>query len=729
MNHRLRSNLRIFLVMISATLVTHATVVSAQTPAPLSSPTSPAMSVKPSTPSAPPVAKKVPKTFENFGDKRVDDYFWLREKEDPAVVEYLKAENAYFDSVMGHLKPFQETLYKDMLGRIKETDDSVPYFMRGNWYVTKTEEGKQYPIYTRRKGTLEAKEEVLLDGNELAKGKAFMSIGSMSVSPDNKWLAYSVDFTGYRQYTMQFKNLETGEVLTDKIERVTSVAWANDNKTVFYVTEDATTKRSNQLYRHVLGAKTDKLLFEEKDELYTIGVESTRSRAFIIVTSESSETTEQRILDANKADGEFSVYLKRKDNIKYFVDHHDKSFLIVTNDTGRNSRLVKAALTIPGEKKTWKEVIPHRKDVKLDGVDVFRDYFVAVEKKGGLPQLRVFDMKTMKPHDIAFPEAAYDATPGQNAEFDSSLYRFNYGSLVTPNSVFDYDVAKRERILKKQQPVLGGYKPEDYQVERIMATAKDGVKVPISLVYKKSLRKAGVAQPTLLYAYGSYGFSFPLSFRSSRLAMLDRGMVFAIASIRGGGDMGKQWHDDGKMMKKMNTFTDFVASAEHLIAQKYTEPAKLVIQGGSAGGLLMGAVTNLRPDLFKAVVSQVPFVDVMNTMLDASLPLTVGEYLEWGNPNQEKAYKYMRTYSPYDNLKRGAYPAILVETSLNDSQVGYWEAAKYVAKLRTLKTDNNPLLMRTNLDAGHGGASGRYDYLKEIASTYSFVLWQMGITK
>jgi oligopeptidase B len=687
------------------------------------------MSVKPSTPSAPPVAKKVPKTFENFGDKRVDDYFWLREKEDPAVVEYLKAENAYFDSVMGHLKPFQETLYKDMLGRIKETDDSVPYFMRGNWYVTKTEEGKQYPIYTRRKGTLEAKEEVLLDGNELAKGKAFMSIGSMSVSPDNKWLAYSVDFTGYRQYTMQFKNLETGEVLTDKIERVTSVAWANDNKTVFYVTEDATTKRSNQLYRHVLGAKTDKLLFEEKDELYTIGVESTRSRAFIIVTSESSETTEQRILDANKADGEFSVYLKRKDNIKYFVDHHDKSFLIVTNDTGRNSRLVKAALTIPGEKKTWKEVIPHRKDVKLDGVDVFRDYFVAVEKKGGLPQLRVFDMKTMKPHDIAFPEAAYDATPGQNAEFDSSLYRFNYGSLVTPNSVFDYDVAKRERILKKQQPVLGGYKPEDYQVERIMATAKDGVKVPISLVYKKSLRKAGVAQPTLLYAYGSYGFSFPLSFRSSRLAMLDRGMVFAIASIRGGGDMGKQWHDDGKMMKKMNTFTDFVASAEHLIAQKYTEPAKLVIQGGSAGGLLMGAVTNLRPDLFKAVVSQVPFVDVMNTMLDASLPLTVGEYLEWGNPNQEKAYKYMRTYSPYDNLKRGAYPAILVETSLNDSQVGYWEAAKYVAKLRTLKTDNNPLLMRTNLDAGHGGASGRYDYLKEIASTYSFVLWQMGITK
>jgi len=677
----------------------------------------------------PPVAKKIPKTFENFGDKRVDDYFWLREKSDPAVVDYLKAENAYLDSVMGNLKPFQETLYKDMLGRIKETDDSVPYFMRGYWYVTKTEMGKQYPIYTRRKGTMDAKDEVMLDGNELAKGKAFMSIGSMSISPDSKWLAYSVDFTGFRQYTLYFKNLESGELLADKIERVTSVAWANDNKTIFYVTEDATTKRSNQLYRHVLGAKDDKLVFEEKDELYNLGVEATRSRGYIIAGSESSETTEQRVLDANLPDGEFKVYQKRKDNIKYYLDHHEKSFLIVTNDKGRNFRLVKAPASLVADTKTWKEVIPHRKDVKLDGVDVFKDYFVATEKKGGLPQLRVFDAKTLKAHDISFPEAAYDASPGQNAEFDTKLYRFNYGSLVTPNSVFDYDIAKRERTLKKQQPVLGGYQADEYQVERIMATAKDGVKVPISLVYKKSLRKPGVAQPTLLYGYGSYGISLPLGFRSSRLALLDRGVVYAIAHIRGGGEMGKQWHDDGKMMKKMNTFTDFVSAAEHLIANKYTDSSKLVIQGGSAGGLLMGAVTNLRPDLFKAVVSQVPFVDVMSTMLDASLPLTVGEYLEWGNPNQEKAYKYMRTYSPYDNLKRGSYPAMLVETSLNDSQVMYWEPAKYVAKLRTLKTDNSPLLLKTNLDAGHGGASGRYDYLKEIAITYSFVLWQLGISK
>ncbi len=715
---------RMLAVLASVVLLQLATPAVAQTAA------APSTSQSSSVPVVmPPIAKKIPQSFEKFGDKRVDDYFWLRDKTDPSVVEYLKAENAYLDSVIGHLKPFQETLYKDMLGRIKETDDSVPYFMRGYWYVTKTEEGKQYSIYTRRKGALDAKGDVLLDGNELAKDKPYMGIGTMSISVDNKWLAYSVDFTGFRQYTLQFKNLETGEVLADRIERVTSVAWANDNETVFYVTEDATTKRSNQLHRHTLGGKDDKLLYEEKDELYGIGVDTTRSRAYIILTSESSETTEQRILDANKSDGEFAVYAKRAENIKYYVDHHDKSFLVMTNDMGRNSRLIKAPVSLKADKKTWQEIIPHRKDVKLDGVDVFKAFFVAVEKKAGLPQLRVFDIKTLKAHDIAFPEVAYDATPGQNAEFDSTLYRFNYGSLVTPNSVFDYNIATRERVLKKQQPVLGDYKPDEYQVERITATAKGGVKVPISIVYKKALRKVGVPQPTLLYAYGSYGVSMPLAFRSNRLALLDRGVIFAIAHIRGGGEMGKQWHDDGKMMKKMNTFSDFVSSAEHMIAQKYTQPSKLAIQGGSAGGLLMGAVTNLRPALFKAVVSQVPFVDVMNTMLDATLPLTVGEYLEWGNPNQEKAYKYMRSYSPYDNLKRGTYPAMLVETSLNDSQVMYWEPAKYVAKLRTLKTDSNPLLLKTNLDAGHGGASGRYDYLKEIAFTYSFVLSQLGITK
>ncbi len=683
-----------------------------------------------STTPMPPVAAKKPKTFENFGDKRVDDYFWLRDKSVSEVTDYLKAENVYTDAFMKPHEAFRETLYKDMLSRIKETDENVPYQKGDYWYYSRTEMGKQYSIYARKKGALTATEEVILDLNELAKGKPFLGLGSFSVSPNGKLLAYSLDITGFRQYTLNVKDLESGKTLDDKAERVTSVAWANDNKTLFYVTEDETTKRSDRLFRHAIGGKAEEL-FNEKDELYGISVDSTRDMAYIILDSGSSETSEQYLLDANKPQGTFTSYLKRKENIKYSIDHHGKDFYIVTNDKGRNYRLVvapAAGLANKADKKNWKELIPHRKDVKLDGVDMFRDFFVAIEKTAGLPQLRVFDVKTKKPHNITFPEAAFEASPGQNAEFDTKLYRFNYGSLVTPGSVFDYDVATRQRTLKKQQPVLGGYDTKDYQSERVMVTAADGTKVPMSLVYKKSLKKSG-PQPTLLYAYGSYGISMPLSFRSSRLALLDRGMIFAIAHIRGGGEMGKQWHDDGKMMKKMNTFTDFIDAAKYLIDKKYTQPSQLVIQGGSAGGLLMGAVTNMRPDLFKAVVSQVPFVDVMNTMLDASLPLTVGEYLEWGNPNEEKPYKYMRSYSPYDNIEKKAYPSILVETSLNDSQVMYWEPAKYVAKLRTQKTDTNPLLLKTNMDAGHGGASGRYDYLKEIAYTYSFVLSQMGITQ
>ncbi len=672
----------------------------------------------------PPVAAKKPQTFEKFGDKRVDDYFWLRDKSNSEVIDYLKAENAYREAMMAPLKPLQEQLYKDMLSRIKETDENVPYRKGEYWYYSRTEMGKQYNIYCRKKGSLDAKEEVVLDLNEFGKDNKFVGLGSYNVSPDGKLLAYSTDFTGFRQYTLRVKNLETGQSLADSAERVTSVAWANDNKTLFYVTEDKTTKRSDRLFRHVLGGKAEEL-YHEKDELYNIGVESTRSHGFIILVSESSETNETWLLDANKPDGKFASYLPRKENIKNYIDHAGNELFIVTNDKGRNYRLVTAPLG-KADKAKWREIIPHRKDVKLDGVDMFKDFFVAVEKTNGLPQLRFFDMKTRKPHSMAFPEPAYDASPGQNAEFDTKLYRFNYGSLVTPESVYDYDVATRERTLKKQQPVLGGYSIADYQSERIMATAKDGTKIPISLVYKKSLKKNG-PQPTLLYGYGSYGISMPANFRSNRLALLDRGMIFAIAHIRGGGEMGKAWHDNGKMMKKMNTFTDFIAAAEHLIAQKYTEPRLLAIQGGSAGGLLMGAVTNLRPDLFKAVVSQVPFVDVMNTMLDSSLPLTVGEYLEWGNPNEEKAYKYMRSYSPYENLARKAYPSILVETSLNDSQVMYWEPAKYVARLRTLKTDNNPLYLKTVMEAGHGGASGRYDALKEVAVTYAFILSELGI--
>jgi len=673
----------------------------------------------------PPIAAKKPKTFENFGDKRVDDYFWLRDKAAPDVIDYLKAENAYLAAFMQPHEAFRETLYKDMLSRIKETDENVPYKKGDYWYYSRTEMGKQYSIYARKKGSLAATEEVILDLNELAKGKAFLGLGSFSVSPNGKLLAYSTDVTGFRQYTLNFKDLDSGKTLEDTAERVTSVAWANDNKTIFFVTENATTKRSDRLYRHVLGGKPEEL-FNEKDELYGISVDSTRDKAYIILDASSSETTEQYLLDANKPQGKFNSYLKRKENIKYSIDHQGKQFYIVTNDKGRNYRLVVTPIG-KADPKTWKELIPHRKDVKLDGVDMFKDFFVAIEKTAGLPQLRVFDIKTGKPHSITFPETAFEASPGQNAEFDTKLYRFNYGSLVTPRSVFDYDVATRGRTLKKQQPVLGGYDIKDYQSERVVVTAADGTKVPMSLMYKKSLKKSG-PQPTLLYAYGSYGLSMPLAFSSSRLALLDRGMIFAIAHIRGGGEMGKQWHDDGKMMKKMNTFTDFIDAAKFLVENKYTDSSQLVIQGGSAGGLLMGAVVNMRPDLFKAVVSQVPFVDVMNTMLDATLPLTVGEYLEWGNPNEEKAYKYMRSYSPYDNMERKAYPSILVETSLNDSQVMYWEPAKYVAKMRTFKTDTNPLLLKTNMDAGHGGASGRYDYLKEIAYTYSFVLSQVGIT-
>lgn len=678
----------------------------------------------------PPIAAKKPKTFENFGDKRVDDYFWLREKSAPDVIDYLKAENVYTDAFMKPYATFRETLYKDMLARIKETDENVPYRKGEYWYYSRTEMGKQYSIYARKKNSLAGNEEVILDLNELASGKAFLGLGSFDVSPNGKLLAYSLDSTGFRQYTLNFKDLQSGKTLVDKAERVTSLAWANDNKTVFYVTEDQTTKRSDRLFRLVLGGKAEQI-FNEKDELYGINVGTTRDRALVVLDAESAETNEQYLLDANSPQGKFTSYLRRVDNIKYQIDHRGQQLYIVTNDKGRNYRLVTAPYAgsaTAGNPRDWKELIAHRPDVKLDSVDMFQDFFVAIEKAAGLPQLRVFDVATNKFHSISFPEDAFEASAGQNAEFDTKLYRFNYGSLVTPGSVFDYDVAKRERILKKQQPVLGGYDTKDYHSERVMVIAADGTKVPLSLVYKKSLKKNG-PQPTLLYGYGSYGISMPLAFRSSRLALLDRGMIFAIAHIRGGGEMGKQWHDDGKMMKKNNTFTDFIDSAKYLIENKYTDSKQLIIQGGSAGGLLMGAVTNLRPDLFKAVVSQVPFVDVINTMLDASLPLTVGEYLEWGNPNEEKSYKYMRAYSPYDNIEKKAYPSILVETSLNDSQVMYWEPAKYVARMRTQKTDTNPLLLRTNMDAGHGGASGRYDYLKEIAYTYSFMLSQVGITQ
>lgn len=680
-----------------------------------------------SVPVKPPVARKAPKVTTTHGDRLTDDYFWLREKSSPEVIKFLEAENRYTDAVMKPTAAFQESLYKEMLARIKETDLSVPVKDGEYFYYSRTEQGKQYPIFCRKKGSLQASEEITLDVNELAAGKQFMSVGAYNISDDGHLLAYSTDDTGFRQYKLFVKDLRTGQTTPALAGRVTSVAWAGDNRTLFYTTEDAVTKRSDKFFRQALGQPEGELLFEEKDELYRIFAGKSRSKSWIFLISASSTTSETRYLAADKPTGALKVLLPREQNHEYYVDHHGQYFYIRTNDKGRNFRLVTAPVSAP-DKKNWKEVLPHRDAVMLEDLDCFAGHLVIYERENGLPKLKITDLASNKSHDIEFPEPVYAAFGSANPEFNTTKFRFSYQSFITPSSIFEYDVKTRQRELLKEQPVLGGYDRTKYQSERVYATASDGTRVPISLVYKKGVKRDGSA-PMLLYAYGSYGVSIPVGFSSARLSLLDRGVVYALAHIRGGGDMGKIWHEQGRLMHKKNTFTDFIACAEHLIKAKYTSSDRLVIQGGSAGGLLMGAVTNLRPDLFKAVVSQVPFVDVMNTMLDASLPLTVGEYLEWGNPNEKEAYFYMKSYSPYDNIAAKNYPNILVKTSLNDSQVMYWEPAKYVAKLRALKTDHNVLLLKTNMGAGHGGASGRYDALKETAFDYAYILGQVGITK
>ena len=677
-------------------------------------------------PPQPPVAKKVPKMDVLHGERRVDDYYWLRDKTKPEVISYLEAENAYTASVMKPTEAFQEALYQEMLGRIKQTDLSVPYRYGGYYYYSRTEEGKQYPIHCRKKASLDAPEQVTLDLNELAKGHKFMALGAYAVSDDGNLLAYSTDNTGFRQYTLRVKDLRTGEVLVDAREKVVSVAWAADNHTLFYTVEDAA-KRSYRLYRHRLGSTDDQLIYEEKDERFSIGVERTRSHAYLLMTSASHTASEVRYLPATQPEGEWRVVAAREPLHEYEVDHRGDRFYIRTNSGGRNFRLVSAPVSDP-DKENWMEVIPHRPSVMLEGMDFFANYYVLLEREDGLQRLRVADLRTGQWHRIEFPEPAYAASPAQNREFETATFRFAYQSPITPPSVFDYDMDKRERKLLKQTEVLGGYDPARYQVERLFATPADGARIPISVVYKKGMKRDATA-PMLLTGYGSYGFSLPPSFSSNRISLLDRGMVFAIAHVRGGGEMGKAWHDQGRMMNKKNTFTDFIAVAESLIARKFTSKDRLVITGGSAGGLLMGAVTNMRPDLFHAVVSLVPFVDVINTMADASIPLTVGEFEEWGNPKTKAEFDYIKTYSPYDNIERKAYPAILVRTSLNDSQVMYWEPAKYVAKLRSMKTDSNVLLLKTNMAAGHGGASGRYDFLREQAFDYAFILTQVGISK
>jgi len=673
----------------------------------------------------PPMAEKKTKTTNIHGVTLVDDYFWIREKSNPSVLAHLKAEDAYAESLMKHTTPLQEKLYNEMLSHIKQTDTNVPYRYGNHFYYSRTEEGKQYPIFCRKKGNLEAPEEVILDMNELAKGHSFMGIGVLSPSDDGNLLAYSTDSTGYRQFTLQVKDLRTGQVFPEKIERVTAVVWANDNKTLFYVTEDATTKRSDKFFRHLLGSDKTDLVYEEKDELFDISASRSRDKAVIFLEAFSKTSTESRYLLASEPNSELKVILARQPDHEYDTDYRDNLFYIRTNKGAKNFRIVTAPVSDPSE-KNWKEFVAHNPAVKLDAISLFSNHAVLSEWENGLQQLEVLDFKTNKRHRIKFPEPVYSAGLNANREFDTSVVRFGYNSLVTPFSVFDYDMNTGKTTLLKQVEVPGGFDRTNYKSERVFATASDGTKIPMSIVYRKGVKLDGSA-PLLLYGYGSYGASIPPTFSSNRLSLLDRGVIFVIGHIRGGGEMGEEWRQAGRMMKKMNTFTDFIACAEALIQQKYTSKDRLVIQGGSAGGLLVGVVSNLRPDLFKAVVSQVPFVDVLNTMLDASIPLTTSEYIEWGNPNEKAAFEYMKTYSPYDNVAKKDYPAMLVKVSLNDSQVPYWEGTKLVAKLRALKTDSNPLLLKVNFGAGHGGASGRYDALRETAFDYAFMLWQMGV--
>jgi oligopeptidase B len=676
---------------------------------------------------APPVAKKAPKSTEINGRTLVDNYYWLRDKKNPEVKAYLEAENTYTDAVMKPTEGLQKKLYDEMLSRIKETDVEVPYKEGEYFYYSRTEAGKQYQIHCRKKGSLEAPEEVVLDVNELAKGQKFISLGAYNVSDDGNLLAYTTDNTGFRQFTLAVKDLRTGRVLVDRAERVGSVVWANDNKTIFYSVEDETTKRQYRMYRHTAGTNgSDKLVYEEKDERFDVFAGKTRSKAYIFMFSASHTTSEVRYIPAGEPMAEWKVMEPRKQDVEYYPDHNGNFFYIRVNDTGRNFRLVKAAVADP-RSQNWQEVVAHRPNVMLDDMDFFKNYYVLSERENGLPQIRVTDLRSGESRRLEFPEAAYASYPYINREYDTTKFRYGYQSFITPRSVFEYDMANGKSTLLKQKEVPGGYDRARYQVEQIYATASDGVKIPISVVHLKGAKLDGKG-PIYLTGYGSYGISYDIGFNSDLFSLVDRGVVAAVAHIRGGGEMGKAWHDDGRMMHKKNSFTDFVASAEYLVAHGYGSKDRLVIEGRSAGGLLMGAVLNMRPDLFHAALVGVPFVDVMNTMLDETLPLTVGEFEEWGNPKEKPAFDYMMTYSPYDNIEAKKYPNMLVRTSFNDSQVMYWEPAKYVAKMRAIRTDHNIMILKTNMNpAGHGGASGRYDRLHETAFDYAYFLTQMGI--
>ncbi len=671
---------------------------------------------------APPVAPKKPKIIQMHGDEITDNYFWMRDKSNPEVLAYLNSENAYTDQMLAHTKDTQQKLYDEMLARIQESDVEVPYRDGDYFYYSRTEKGKQYTIFCRKKGSLDAPEEVMLDLNQLAVGKKFMGLGAMDISDDGRLLAYSTDETGFRIYNLAIKDLSTGKLLSDHAENVSSVFWAGDNRTLFYTTKDSA-KRPYRLYRHVLGDADSKLLYEEKDERFRVGGSRSRSKQFLFLWLSSLTTTELRYLPADHPADEWKTLVERKADREADVDHHGDLFLIRINDTGRNFRLVSVPVTSPDE-KNWKEVIPNRKDVMLQSVDAFADFYVLTERSEGLSKIRIVNFATDESHNIELPDPVYSVDLEYNPEWNTHLLRYGYESMTTPYTVYDYDVQARKSTLLKRTPVLGGYDPQNYISERVFATAKDGTKVPISIVYKKGFQKDGKA-PLFLHGYGAYGHNYDVEFSSNALSLLDRGFAVGIAHIRGGGEMGTYWHDQGRMMNKMNTFTDFIACAEFLIDNHYTSKDRLAIEGGSAGGLLMSAVTNMRPDLFRVVIDRVPFVDVINTMSDASVPLTAGEFEEWGNSNIKEQYLYMKQYCPYTNVSAKDYPSMLVTTSWNDSQVMYWEPSKYVAKLRSLKTDQNPLLFKINMAGGHGGSSGRYDKLRETAMIYAFVLDQV----
>lgn len=671
----------------------------------------------------PPFAKKIAKELVTHGHVRIDPYFWLREKENPEVIAYLNAENEYADRRMAHTAALQEKLYQEMIGRIQETDMSVPYRWKDYFYYSRYEKGKQYPIYCRKNGSLEAQEEVMLDVNQVAEGHDFCSVGKWSVGPDQKILAYAVDYLGRRKYTIFFKNLETGEALDDQIpESTPNFEWANDNQTLFYTKQHPDTLRWRRVYRHVLGTDTaaDVLVYEETDEEFNCGVEKTKSQSYIMIKSVQTLSSEYRFVSADTPTAECTVIQPREKNHEYQVDHFQDHFYIRTNDNATNFKLMKTPIDRT-EQSNWREVVPHRDDVFLENFEVFKDHLAVIERGNALIQVRIMPWNGAGDHTLDFGEPAYTAAFGDNHEIDTPLLRYRYTSLTTPESIIDYDMNTRRKTVLKQTEVLGGFKKEEYATERLWATAEDGVKVPISIVYRDDFKRDG-SRPLLLYGYGSYGISMNANFDSPRLSLLDRGFAYAIAHVRGGQELGRAWYENGKLLKKRNTFTDFIACAEYLIQEKYTSPDRLFATGGSAGGLLMGAVMNMRPDLFKGILAHVPWVDVVTTMLDESIPLTTSEYDEWGDPNDKEYYDYMLSYSPYDNVAEKEYPNLFVTTSLEDSQVQYWEPAKWVAKLRELKTDENLLLFKTEMAGDHGGVSGRYNRYKIDALYFAFML-------